>query len=69
MDSFFKVISAYPRPAMLRRLIVFEQLPGLDFKPLSDARDIVDRDVSLRTLYAAKVGAIDPAFVRERFLA
>ena len=42
---------------------------GFDFEPASYSSDVVDRDVPLRPLDAAQIGAIDTALMRQRFLA
>jgi hypothetical protein len=38
-------------------------------KPASNARDVVDRDVSLRPFDAAEIRAVDPTLVCQGFLA
>src|SRR5258707_751212 len=48
---------------------ILQQLPRLDREPLCDPGDIVDRHVTLRALDRTEIGAVDAAFVRERFLA
>ena len=42
---------------------------GFDFEPASYPSDVVDRDVPLRPLDAAKISAIDAALMRQRLLA
>jgi hypothetical protein len=48
---------------------VIQKNAGFNFEPASDARNVVDRYIALGPLDAAEVGAIDAAFVRQRFLA
>lgn len=48
---------------------ILEQLPGLDLQPLCDARDVVDRHVPLRALYAAEIGPVNPTVIGKRLLA
>jgi hypothetical protein len=51
------------------RLIVSKQPPRLDVQPFSDPRNVVDRNVSLRTLDSAQIGPIDSAVISQSFLA
>jgi len=48
---------------------VIEQSVWLHFKTASNTCDIVDRDIALRPLDPAKIGAIDPTFMGQGFLA
>src|SRR3982074_3546352 len=41
---------------------------GFNFEPPSNARNVVDRDISFGPLDAAEIGAIDTTLVRQRFL-
>src|SRR6202008_4073978 len=47
---------------------ILQQLPRLDRERLCDPGDIIDRHVALGALDRTKIGAVDAAFVRERFL-
>jgi hypothetical protein len=49
-------------------LVVPEQFPGLNMKPFGDPPNVVDRDVSFRSLNTAEVGAVDAAVMRQGFL-
>jgi hypothetical protein len=48
---------------------VVQQRPGFDLKSASNARNVIDRDISFGPLYRAEICAIDAALVGQRFLA
>lgn len=48
---------------------VIKQHRSLHFETARDARYVVDRNVALGPLNATEIGTIDPAFVRQTFLA
>src|SRR5258706_8690086 len=48
---------------------VIQQHVRLHFETTRDTRNVVDRDISLRPLDPAEVGAVDPALMGQRLLA
>jgi hypothetical protein len=49
--------------------VVLQQLPRVNPEALSDAGDIVDGHIPLRSLDPAQISPVDPALMRECFLA
>ncbi|SRR5260221_1681403 len=47
---------------------VIQENVGFNFKPASNARNVVDRDIAFGPLDPAEIGAVDAALVGQRFL-
>jgi hypothetical protein len=58
-----------PAQARLQLRAVIQERRSLNFEPASYACNVVDRDIALRSLDSAEVGAIDTALVGQRLLA
>jgi len=58
-----------PRTHLSMLSAVPKQAECLDSKTLRDACNVVDRDVSFRSLDRTQIGPIDPAFVSQSLLA
>jgi hypothetical protein len=48
--------------------LFLQELRGRDAQPLRNARDVIDRDISLRAFNAAQVCAINPTFMGQGLL-
>jgi hypothetical protein len=59
------LVPAPPRSPPNHFNAVVQQRPGFDLEPRSDARDVVDRDITFRPFDPAEIGAVDAAVMRQ----